>query len=330
MPGRQFVGANGYRYGFNGKESDNEVMGAGAQYDYGFRIYDTRLGRFLSVDPLSPEYPWYSPYQFAGNNPIRFIDLDGKEQDDPIVFKESEKFYLIGFNVQAFVGGCNNETQEKFVPILSIPKKVTAEQIKTLIIEPFIIISKYNSLKEGDPEKPTFMEYAEAEITVAAFVAPFISETLAATAGTSNTAKASVLEAETASGQEFVIAAEGELESGAYSKLNKMVGGEKHHMPSNSSMNKMGIKKSEGTAINTEKKLHRGLPSTGNSMVAQAFRGKELELLKAGKFEEVWNLNAKALKDAYLKKGLSEDVIDAAMKKAKNHFMNNVVPKIKK
>ncbi len=43
------------------------------------RIYDPRLGRFLSVDPLSPEYPWYTPYQFAGNTPIRCVDLDGLE-----------------------------------------------------------------------------------------------------------------------------------------------------------------------------------------------------------------------------------------------------------
>ncbi len=51
MPGRKLSG--GYRYGFNGKENDNEVKGTGAQYDYGFRIYDPRLGRFLSVDPLT-------------------------------------------------------------------------------------------------------------------------------------------------------------------------------------------------------------------------------------------------------------------------------------
>ncbi len=77
MPGRQFSG--GYRYGFNGKENDNEVKGEGNQQDYGMRIYDTRLGRFLSVDPLVKSYPFYSPYHFAGNNPIENIDLDGAE-----------------------------------------------------------------------------------------------------------------------------------------------------------------------------------------------------------------------------------------------------------
>jgi hypothetical protein len=36
----------GYRYGFNGKENDGEVSGEGNQYDYGFRIYNPRLGGF--------------------------------------------------------------------------------------------------------------------------------------------------------------------------------------------------------------------------------------------------------------------------------------------
>jgi RHS repeat-associated protein len=68
-----------YRYGFNGQENDNEIKGTGNQQDYGMRIYDPRLGRFLSVDPIAKDYPWYTPYQFAGNMPIRYIDLDGLE-----------------------------------------------------------------------------------------------------------------------------------------------------------------------------------------------------------------------------------------------------------
>jgi len=68
-----------YRYGFNGKENDNEVKGEGNQQDYGERIYDPRLGRFLSVDPLTDDYPELTPYQFASNRPIDGIDLDGLE-----------------------------------------------------------------------------------------------------------------------------------------------------------------------------------------------------------------------------------------------------------
>ena len=79
MAGRKYSVANTqYRYGFNGKELDKEVS-ATTTYDYGFRIYSPGLGKFLSVDPLMKEYPFYTPYQFAGNTPIQFIDLDGAE-----------------------------------------------------------------------------------------------------------------------------------------------------------------------------------------------------------------------------------------------------------
>jgi RHS repeat-associated protein len=79
-PGRKFVqGAKKYRYGFNGKENDNEVKGEGNQQDYGMRIYDPRLGRFLSEDPITSKYPELTPYQFASNRPIDGIDLDGLE-----------------------------------------------------------------------------------------------------------------------------------------------------------------------------------------------------------------------------------------------------------
>lgn len=70
-----------YRYGFNGKENDNDVgKGTGNQQDYGERIYDPRLGKFLSVDPLGSSYPWNSSYSFSENDPISSIDLDGLEK----------------------------------------------------------------------------------------------------------------------------------------------------------------------------------------------------------------------------------------------------------
>jgi RHS repeat-associated protein len=79
MAEREYSAVSNYRYGFNGKEMDNEVSGQGNQYDYGFRIYDPRLGRFLSTDPLTKDYPWYSTYQFAGNQVIEAIDVEGLE-----------------------------------------------------------------------------------------------------------------------------------------------------------------------------------------------------------------------------------------------------------
>ncbi len=85
MPYLSFT-TNQYRYGFNGKENDNEVKKdqyggdlQGSEQDYGMRIYDPRVGRFLSVDPLTIKYPALTPYQFASNRPIDGVDQDGLE-----------------------------------------------------------------------------------------------------------------------------------------------------------------------------------------------------------------------------------------------------------
>lgn len=69
-----------YPYGFNGKENDPESIGAGeGTQDYGMRIYNPSLGRFLSVDPIANKFPDLTPYQFAGNSSIANIDIDGLE-----------------------------------------------------------------------------------------------------------------------------------------------------------------------------------------------------------------------------------------------------------
>ena len=68
-----------YRFGFNGQEKGNEVKGIGNSLAFSARMYDSRLGRFMSVDPLARDYPWNSTYAFAENTPIQAIDLEGKE-----------------------------------------------------------------------------------------------------------------------------------------------------------------------------------------------------------------------------------------------------------
>ncbi len=69
--------AEGYRFGFNGKESDDEVYGAKNSLDFGARVYDPRVGRWLSVDPLTHLAPSWTPYRFGFDNPVYWVDRDG-------------------------------------------------------------------------------------------------------------------------------------------------------------------------------------------------------------------------------------------------------------
>ncbi|WP_127129472.1 RHS repeat domain-containing protein [Pseudoflavitalea rhizosphaerae] len=87
MPGRKFSSSS-YRYRFNGKENDNEVKGGeGNQIDFGGRIHDPRIGRFLSVDPLASGYAGESNYSFAGNSPIALTDFNGYFKISPYFVK---------------------------------------------------------------------------------------------------------------------------------------------------------------------------------------------------------------------------------------------------
>jgi RHS repeat-associated protein len=92
MPGRKYQTGSGYRYGFNGKEKSDEI--AAGDLDFGARIYDGRLGQWLSVDNCFSKYPEYSPYIFAANNPIIFVDVDGND-----IIKKIRESYSLGIPI---------------------------------------------------------------------------------------------------------------------------------------------------------------------------------------------------------------------------------------
>jgi RHS repeat-associated protein len=94
MAGRKFS-SGAYRYGFNGMEKDDEVKGEGNSYDFGARIFDSRVGRWLAVDPLAAKYPHLSPYNFTGNNPILYVDYDGRDFGVKIEYGEDGKTNII-------------------------------------------------------------------------------------------------------------------------------------------------------------------------------------------------------------------------------------------
>ncbi|MFZ1610192.1 MAG: RHS repeat-associated core domain-containing protein [Chitinophagales bacterium] len=76
-PGRNWSAGSEYRFGFNGYETVDDIIDNNNIFDFGGRYYDARLCRFMSLDPLYMKSIWRSPYSFAANSPIIYMDLGG-------------------------------------------------------------------------------------------------------------------------------------------------------------------------------------------------------------------------------------------------------------
>ena len=124
MPGRTFSSSS-YRYGFNGMEKDNEVTVEGGNYSTDFREYDSRIARWLILDPKLVEFPWQSPYVALDNNPLNIIDPTGESGTEPEKYKVEKGNTLSGIAAEK---GTTVDEILKINPTIKDPNKIKVGQ----------------------------------------------------------------------------------------------------------------------------------------------------------------------------------------------------------
>lgn len=120
QPGRMYSTAD-FRYGYNGKEEDGEIKGEGNSYDYDARIYDPRVGRFLSVDPQWHETPDWSPYRAFFDNPMYYIDSDGEREKNALKYAN--------YKLTTLPSTYNPTISAKFAKTTEIPAYMDCKQL---------------------------------------------------------------------------------------------------------------------------------------------------------------------------------------------------------
>jgi RHS repeat-associated protein len=98
-------------YKFNGKERDEET----GLYYYGARYYDSRTSVWLSVDPLAEKYMNVGSYVYCNNNPVKYIDPDGKEVKDIEILRQTNGEYVHPIQAKAYLGFAKTKIGQFFL-----------------------------------------------------------------------------------------------------------------------------------------------------------------------------------------------------------------------
>lgn len=189
------------RFMFNGKENNPEL---GLQwYDFGARNYDAALGRWMNIDPLADNYFSFSTYNYTLNNPVFFIDPDGRAVSDHTGYGSNSQLSGTGDLIMTN----NGESNSRNNPISSYDGGIVTkyEGSNTIIVEANFIFygntnnanidaikneisSQYNSAGSTKSGVPATITMNNKEYTVLfAITAQFVSESEAIQLAANNT-----------------------------------------------------------------------------------------------------------------------------------------------
>ncbi len=147
MPGRH-GNSSDYRYGFQGQEMDNEIKGEGNSINYKYRMHDPRVGRFLSLDPLSAKYAHNSPYVFSENRVIDGTELEGLEYIKKGYLDET---YITELNLDLSTAETITYKGEQYVwlgyHVFARPMTINDDLIGGWYSEPELSLVEYDSYK---------------------------------------------------------------------------------------------------------------------------------------------------------------------------------------
>jgi RHS repeat-associated protein len=135
--------------------------------DYGFRNYDPQIGRFPQLDPLTDEYPFLTPYQYASNDPITNIDIDGLEGGGSVggaaasaggdfTYTAAASFNFMAFTASVRVATATTSvvsTASKSTNILSLIGSISSILIHSSISVGNIINTNFTSSQIGGGPK---------------------------------------------------------------------------------------------------------------------------------------------------------------------------------